>query len=215
MHAPSTLSYTRTPSRKAAYRIRDTFETLDSVCNAPKSGHPKTSMSEKKEMLVAITFGNSPKESTRPGLQQLPVSRTSLRRLTEKLKLKPYRPRFIHVLLEDDPDRRLQFSESIRGHIINAQPDLLDKIIWSDKTCFKLSGLVNRHDCVYWNGKNPHLGIERYRVLSDPCVFRELSLETILWKCFVAWFDDNLEPKLTLTNCTSSKMDQLHIMRGQ
>ena len=38
--------HTSPPSRMAIYRIRDTFETLGSVCNAPKFGCAKTFMNE-------------------------------------------------------------------------------------------------------------------------------------------------------------------------
>ena len=78
----------------------------------------------------------------------------------DKLKLKPYCTGLVHDLFDDDPDRWLKFCESICAHIVNEQPDLLDKIIWSDEACFKLSGHVNRHNYMYWANKNPHLIIE-------------------------------------------------------
>ena len=70
--------------------------------------------------------------------------------------LRPYRPRLLHGLLEDDPGRRIQFCETIRDLISNEVPDILDKIVWTDEATFKLSGLVNRHNCVYWASENPH-----------------------------------------------------------
>lgn len=30
-------------------------------------------------------------------------------------------------------------------------------MLWSDKSYFKLSGHINRHNCVYWLDENPHL----------------------------------------------------------
>jgi len=78
------------------------------VANAPKSGRPKTSMTE--EHLLTV----KKKKSTRRAAQELSLTRTSLRRLMLKLNLKPYRPRLLHGLLEDDPDRRLQFCEIMR-----------------------------------------------------------------------------------------------------
>jgi len=98
-------------------------------------------------MRVAMTFVNGPKKSTRRAAQELSLTRTSLRRLVRKLILKPYRPRLLHGHLEDDPDRRLQFCEIMRNQISDER-DLLDKIIWSDEACFKLSGHVNRRNCL-------------------------------------------------------------------
>jgi hypothetical protein len=47
----------------------------------------------------------------------------------------------------------------VRDQIAMEQPDLLDNIIWSDEACFKLSGHVNRHNCMYWADENPHFTI--------------------------------------------------------
>ena len=71
------------------------------------------------------------------------------------MNFKPYRPRLVHGLLEDDPDRRLQFCEMMRGQFVG-EVETLDKIIWSDEACFKLSGHVNRHNYVYWADENPN-----------------------------------------------------------
>ena len=67
------------------------------------------------EMLVTMTFVNSPKKSARRASAELPIPRISLQRLMHKLKLKPYRPQLVHGLLEDDPDRRLQFCKMMRN----------------------------------------------------------------------------------------------------
>jgi len=75
-----------------------------------------------------------------------------------KLNVKSYRPILLHGLLEDDPDRRLQFCEIMRNQISDER-DLLDKIIWSDEACFKLSGHVNMHNCVCWADENSHLTV--------------------------------------------------------
>jgi len=64
-------SNTSPPTRPKIYRIRDKFDATGSVANAPKSGRPRTSMTEENEMRVAMTFVNSPKNSTRPAAQQL------------------------------------------------------------------------------------------------------------------------------------------------
>jgi len=81
------------PTCLTIFRMRDKFDATGSVDNAPKSGRPRTYMTEKYEMRVAMTFVNSPKKSTRRAGQELSLPRTSLRRLMRKLNLKPYRPR--------------------------------------------------------------------------------------------------------------------------
>ena len=214
--------HTHPPSHMAIYRIMDKFETPGSVCNAKKSGCPKTSMAEENEMLVAETFVNS-------ASQKLSIPRISLQHIMDKLDLKPYHTQQIHGLLEDNPDRWLRFCQSICAHIINEQPEILDKIIWSDESYFKLSAHVNRHNCVHWADKNPHLTIESQlnkpgitmwvhylaKVSSDLRSLTEQLLETIIGKFFLTRQYHNTETKLTLTNRTSSKMEHIYIMRGQ
>ncbi len=34
--------------------------------------------------------------------------------------------------------------------ILAVEPNLLEQILWTDKAQFKLNGLVNRHNSVYW-----------------------------------------------------------------
>ena len=42
-------------------RSRNKFDKTDSVSNAPKTGRPKTSMTEENKTLVALTYINCPK----------------------------------------------------------------------------------------------------------------------------------------------------------
>ena len=58
------------------------------------------------------------------------------------LNLKPYKPRLLQALNEDDPD-------------------LLVRIFWTDEAIFQTNGRVNRHNCVYWSDTNPYLIIEQ------------------------------------------------------
>ncbi|KAJ4449461.1 hypothetical protein ANN_00860 [Periplaneta americana] len=85
-------------------------------------------MTERNEMKVVLTFVNSPKKSTRHVSVELSIPRTHFWRLMHKLKLKPYRPRLAHCLLEDDTFHRLQFCEQM-SDLIGWESDLLDKII--------------------------------------------------------------------------------------
>ena len=80
--------------------------------------------------------------------------------MLKELNYRPYIPRLLHGLLEDDADRLLQFCEVFINQC-EATPALLDKILWSDEAQFKLSGCVNRHNCIYWASENPHWAIDR------------------------------------------------------
>ena len=105
-------------------------------------------------MLVSQAFMKSPQKSKQRASIELGISRRSLSRLMQRLSLKMYRPRLLHRLLEDDPDRRLQFCEVVPngGRQSNG---IVDKITLTDEAHFKLSGAVNRHNCVYCSTKIP------------------------------------------------------------
>ena len=107
-----------------------------------------------------MTFINSPKKSTRRASAQLSILRTSLQRLSHNIKLKPYRPRLVLGLLEDEPDPRLQFCKMMNEQFVGEQVETFDKIIWSDEACYKLSDHVNRHNCLYWADENPNFTVE-------------------------------------------------------
>ena len=100
------------------------------------------------------------KNSTRRASMKLSIRQTSIRQIIMQTGLKPYQPRLIHGLLEDDLDRQLQFSE-IMLNKIEENPGILDNIVWSDEASFKLSSHINRHNCVYWYSENIHLTLEQ------------------------------------------------------
>ena len=89
---------TSPPSQQTIYRLRNRFDEASSVSNALKSARTKTSESKENEMLMAMTFPNSPSESTQRASAELSIPRLSLHRSMRKLKLKPYRPRLVHGL---------------------------------------------------------------------------------------------------------------------
>jgi hypothetical protein len=70
-----------------------------------------------------------------------------------------YLPRLLHGLLEDDPDRRLQFCKVLLNE--ERQCDgIIKKICWSNEPNFKISGALNRYNCVYYSTENPHVTTE-------------------------------------------------------
>lgn len=87
------------------------------------------------------------------------LSHTSYRRIIKRLKFKCYTPRLTHSLIEDDPDRRLQYCELMLNQYSEDEA-LFDRVIFSDEAQFKLNGLVNRRNSVYYNTINLHIRYE-------------------------------------------------------
>lgn len=143
------------PVKSSIYQLISKFERLGTVTDSPRSGPPFTERNEQNRDLVAAAFIENRQLSQRRAAVELGISRRSLGRIMDDLGLKPYRPRRLQALNGDDPDRRLQFCETFLAYV-NEDPDVVNKIIWTDEAQFKLNGRVNRHNCVYWSDSNPH-----------------------------------------------------------
>lgn len=146
---------TKSPSKSTMQTLVSKFEATGCVTDAKRTGAPTTIRTEENADLLAAAYTQSPKKSQRRASAELGISRTSVQRIMKEIGLKPYRPRLLHALNEDDFDRRVQFCENFITQF-NDDPTFVDKIIWTDEATFKLNGRINRHNAVYWADENPH-----------------------------------------------------------
>ena len=120
---------------------------------------------------------------TRRAASELQISRRLLQNILNTLQLHPYRPSLVQALDEDDYDRRLQFCEVFLNQL-REDENLVNKIIWTDESSFKLNGIVNRHNCVYWATNNPHVKMEQVLNLPGITVFAGILSAGILGPFF-------------------------------
>lgn len=147
-------------SKMTVSRIVNRFNQHGTVKDRPRSGRPVTVTTEDKQLDVALSITEDPHTSIRKLQQQHNVSYGSMQNiLTKKLKFHPFKVRLVHQMNEDDPDRRLEFSEVMMTRI-NADANLLKRIVFSDEATFFLNGSVNRHNMSYWSEENPHWMID-------------------------------------------------------
>ena len=179
---PSTF-LSKPPSRQAMAAIVQRFEDTGSVADLPRCGRPKSATSGEHKAALKEAIQRSPHKSTSRASLALNISRTSVWRLLKELGLKPFRPRLIHALSDDDFDRRLEFCESflemVETGLIN-----LDNVLWTDEATFKLNGHVNRHNCVYWSEENPNITISREVNAPGVCCWAGISSERIIGPFF-------------------------------
>ena len=172
------------PHRETIYNLRDKFLVTGSVSDAPRSGRPVTINTTENQELVAQLFVENPQTSAVSASRQLDIDRRSLRRIMGSIGLKVYIPQLVHGLLEDDSDRRSQFCELFRSQLDDT-PELLDHIIWSDESTFKLSGHMNRHNCVYYDTSNPHVSIQKHLNQPGVSVWGGLSSNGVIGPIFI------------------------------
>lgn len=153
------------------------------MADAPPTGRPRTARTEDNENLVAQAFVENPSQSAKRAAGQLDLSRTSLGRILKHLNFKIYRPRLLQQLNDDDFGKRVEFCEY---YLIRceAEPDFYRRILWSDEAMFKISGLVNRYNCVYYATENPHLIMEKHLNVPGVMVWAGICSEGVIGPFF-------------------------------
>jgi len=151
--------YDRTPrARNNILSLVRKFDETGSVEDESRSGRPRSVSTDENRERIRDAFEESPETSTRRASLELNLSRTSLRRMMKELGLKPYRPRLLHDLSDDDPDRHCEFADMFLN-LVADDSLLCGRIVWADEANFKLNGHINRHNCVYYAVENPHIVI--------------------------------------------------------
>ena len=146
---------TEPPTELTIQRVVNKFEDTGSVNERERTGRPRSVLSNEKVQEVKNLLENNPQLSIRAGCLEAEISRASFQRAIMESGFRPFRPHHVVELSDDDLDRREEFCSTFLA-MIEQNPALLDKIIWSDESKFMLSGVINRHNCIYWAYSNPH-----------------------------------------------------------
>jgi len=142
-------------SKSTVSRTISRFGATGGVKSQKRSGRPATATNEEVQLRVAEAFVENPHCSIRGAGQQLDMSFKSVHRCLKKINFHPYKIHLHQELNEDDPDRRIEFSEIMMDRIME-NPSFLYSIVFSDEATFMLNGEVNRHNFRYWSAENPH-----------------------------------------------------------
>lgn len=176
------------PQPSTVLRLVKKFEETGSVADKPGRGRKALHEDEQfKEAILAEINPNTPTSTRRIAMQlkqqNYNVSHTTVWKTLTSMGYKPYIPRLLHALNDDDPDRRMEACESFQ-QIFNDDPTTLDRILWSDEASFKLNGHINRHNCVYWNEDNLHHVIQKDVNLPGVTVWCAISSSGVIGPYF-------------------------------
>lgn len=78
--------------------------------------------------------------------------------MMKELGLKPCCPQLLHALDENAAHRRCEFADTLLS-VFADDSSLIDRIIGTDESIFKLNGHVNRQIGIYYATENPHIVI--------------------------------------------------------
>jgi transposase len=141
-------------SKSTVERTVRRFMDNGTVKDLERSGRPKSVASEEKQIEIAQAFVENPYLSLRRAGNEHDVSHETVRKVLKSIHFHPYKIHLVQELNEDDPDRRIEFSETMMNRI-DEDPLFLYNIVFSDEATFTLKGEVNRHNCRYWSETNP------------------------------------------------------------
>lgn len=130
------------------------IQATGSVHSMKRSGPPQISEDTQIDILADII--ENPTQSTSQVAQAANVSARTVQRLLKKNKFHPYKLQILHELVEEDPDRRLEYCEIMSERIVQ-NPHYLKTICFSDECTFFLNGTVNKQNVRYWCDENPHV----------------------------------------------------------
>lgn len=148
------------PARSTITATVQRFEKTGSVLDGHRSGRRASANTSDNRDSLQDMVAQNPCQSQRQLSSRIAVSPASVNRMLKDCGLRPYHPRLVQQLSEDDDDRREEFAENFLDLLNSESLDLRD-ILWSDEAKFCLNGMVNRHNSVYYARENPRVTWEQ------------------------------------------------------
>jgi len=151
------------------YRWVNKFRTHGTVHNLNRkdtnrqshSGWPKSSRTPHNVTAVRDSVVHSPSKSVRRRSQELGINRESVRRiLIADLHMHSYRIQIKQKLTLDDMRKRVIMCQWFCDKI-DAVPDFLENVWFSDEAHFLLSGHVNSNNNIFWVSTTPERCLQR------------------------------------------------------
>ena len=123
---------TKPPSRSTIYKLQKKFEFENSLEDRPRSGRPRVADDGVSVPKLGEVYDQQPNTSIRhaPPVTDIPTT-TAYRLIRKELGLKPFRPRKVQKLNNEDPRKRIEFCHWLQDASA-ADPTIVDRILWTD-----------------------------------------------------------------------------------
>ncbi|PNF24397.1 hypothetical protein B7P43_G09698 [Cryptotermes secundus] len=156
------MQYGRQPPTRKNIRFWDNkLRTTGSLLRVKSPG--KTRTSEENDGRIREAFQRSPRKSIRAVCLKLQIPLSTVHgALHKRLRLTAYKIQMIHALKPSDQVARTNFAVDLLERI-DASPDFLCQVGFSDGATFRVSGAVNRYNCRIWGSQNPYVTCELER----------------------------------------------------
>jgi hypothetical protein len=139
--------------RKSIYKWHKSFAETCCICDK-NSGRQ---VSDETVEHVHVSFLHSPQKSTVHARREMcnASHMTVWRVLHKQLSFWPYKFQLLQELKPNDRPRPWDSRTDVLKHL-KEDSLFLDKIVFSDKATFHLSGKVNHHNLIICGSQNPH-----------------------------------------------------------
>lgn len=127
-------------SQSTVSKIETHFRNHGHVRNTPRIKQP--SVSEDTKLDVLLTYQESPITPARQVAREYNLCHKTVLKILKSTGKRAFKMKPVQELLEDDPDRRIEFCETIMNSVENGQI-LLDWILFSDEATFTINGEVS------------------------------------------------------------------------
>lgn len=141
------------PKRETILEAHKTALTLG-LAHKPRGGSMRTARTEENIQRVVDAIEHQPETSQRRLSAQLNLSASSINRILNERGFHPYRLRHRHALNDEDFESRVDFASNFL-HLLEQDPDILKRIVFSDEANFHVNGHVNGWNYRFYAQENP------------------------------------------------------------
>lgn len=132
-------------SHSTVNRIYNHWQDTGSLEDLPRTGRPSKTNDDNIVQNVLATVQENPQQSVRDISQTADICVKTARKILHAHHFHPYKPQVHQALTLLDPVARRNFCENMRVRL-NADPNFMRHIMWSDEARFQCAGAFNRQN---------------------------------------------------------------------
>lgn len=144
----------RVPSKTFLWKLMRRFEETGNVSVAVKKRR-RNILTEENQVNIVGYFEVNPNSSIRDAVDATGISAGSIHYVLKKYKYKPYKPKLTQKLNPTHYPRRIEFCQTL-VEMQHLNVNFLEKVLWTDESCFSTSRRRNRSHYHRWSTENPY-----------------------------------------------------------
>lgn len=146
----------RHPSRNVFVKVhRQLIENGLGNLHVDRNNANRNQQQRRISRRILNEFDRDPTMSSRIASRILRTSKSNILRTLRRDHRRPFHLQPVQGLHPGDEERRMNFCRWVL-HSVQQNRDFLNRILWTDESCFTRRGIVNFHNQHVWAHENPH-----------------------------------------------------------